>query len=69
MGVHALLDSRIGRTLGVHNGRRILLEKETRGIKLFAALIMSSLKNPRAASTDAKDERSVEILVARENLA
>ena len=42
---------------------------ETYGIKLFAASRISSLKNPRAASADAEDERDVEISVFRETPA
>ena len=36
-------------------------------MKLFAASRIRSLKNPRAASTDAKDKRGVEISVAWKN--
>ena len=50
---------------GIHHGRRILPEEKTRGIKL----VVASLKNLRAASTDEKDERDVDISVARENSA
>ena len=41
-------------------------EKEE-GIKLVAASRTRSLKKPKAAFTDAKDEREMEISVAREN--
>ena len=40
-----------------------LTEEEIRGIKLVAASRSRSLQNPRAASTDAKDKRDVEISV------
>ena len=38
-------------------------------MKLFAASRVRSSKNLRAASTDAKDKRDVDISVARENPA
>ena len=53
----------------VHYGSRILPGEETRRMKLFMASRIKSFKNPRAASTDVKDERSAEISVTRENPA
>ena len=47
----------------------MLQAKETLGTKLFTSSRKRSLKNPRAASTDAKNERGVEISVAWENPA
>ena len=54
---------------GIQYGSRILPMEETHGIKLFAVSRIRSLKNPRAESTGAKDERSIEISVARKNQA
>ena len=65
MAIGALFGSRDGRTLGSPPWKADL----TRGMKLFAASRVRSLKNPRAIPMDAKNERGVGISVAKKNSA